>query len=260
MKIIDYLKAMAKRSRILFHVYIKYFWRPRRYTLIHELHQLTKNNALTTCLQIGANDGRVNDPIFRLIHKNEWNVAFVEPQTHVFKILKDITYRGNPRHLYFNCAISDKNGLRPFYSIGFSEKRWAHGLSSFLEDSLIKAYDSGYVERCAKLNGETVPENSEDLIKKSMVQCRTFDDVLDEYEDKFNDKLNLLLIDTEGFDYQIIKLFPFNRIRPSIIVYEHHHLSNEEYKESKELLQKYNYQLKVLGNDTLAFTERDVLH
>lgn len=249
------MKNFIKKNRKLFNIYIKYFWKPRKNTLTDKLYSLTKDNELTTCIQIGANDGRVNDPIFRLIRKNKWKVAFVEPQSRVFKILHNITYRANPQHFYFNSAISEERGFRPFYSIGFSDLRWAHGLSSFFKESLVNAYDSGYVERCVKSSGETIPNNPSELIKTSMIECITFEDILDEVESDFNNKVDLLLIDTEGFDYEIIKLYPFSRLRPGIIVYEHHQLSNADYMLSKEMLRKENYKISDIGNDTIAISK-----
>ena len=40
--------------------------------------------------------------------------------------------------------------------------------------------------------------------------------------------IDLLQIDTEGFDYEVLKMFDFNTYRPVIIQYEHFHLSMEE--------------------------------
>jgi hypothetical protein len=65
----------------------------------------------------------------------------------------------------------------------------------------------------------------------------------------------VLVIDTEGFDYQIIRQVDFKRIHPDIIVYEHKHLSRQDALACRQLLQKQGYALeKHLGN-TLAWCE-----
>lgn len=41
-------------------------------------------------------------------------------------------------------------------------------------------------------------------------------------------KIDLLVIDTMGFDFEILKMFPFDTIKPSIIHFEHSLLSPED--------------------------------
>ena len=39
--------------------------------------------------------------------------------------------------------------------------------------------------------------------------------------------ISFILIDTEGYDYEIIKLIDFEKYKPSILIFEHKHLSGQ---------------------------------
>jgi hypothetical protein len=64
--------------------------------------------------------------------------------------------------------------------------------------------------------------------------------------------LELLQIDAEGFDWEVIKLFPFRRAKPSIVRYEHMHLSAEARRAAASLLRGQGYTLLAEKSDTTA--------
>ncbi|MGA7937607.1 MAG: FkbM family methyltransferase [Kovacikia sp.] len=66
-------------------------------------------------------------------------------------------------------------------------------------------------------------------------------------------KLDLLHIDTEGYDYEIIKLIDFQKIKPSIILYESKHLNESDKSACLQLLREQSYITIELGGDTLAY-------
>ena len=53
----------------------------------------------------------------------------------------------------------------------------------------------------------------------------TFTDIFKKYQ---INQIDLLQIDTEGYDGELIKLFPFDLFKPSIIHFESKHLNKEE--------------------------------
>ena len=55
-------------------------------------------------------------------------------------------------------------------------------------------------------------------LDKSVVQCIAFDTLLYRHEVR---QIDLLQVDVEGYDFEIIKLVNFHRIRPNLIRYEH---------------------------------------
>ena len=52
-------------------------------------------------------------------------------------------------------------------------------------------------------------------------KSRADDTLLDRHHVK---KIDLLQIDVEGYDYELLKSFNFERIKPQLIRYEHRHL------------------------------------
>jgi hypothetical protein len=62
-----------------------------------------------------------------------------------------------------------------------------------------------------------------------------------------------LNIDTEGYDFEIIKLIDFSEIKPSMILYEHIHLNAMDSTQCMNLLKDKGYSLIIQGKDTFAF-------
>jgi len=46
----------------------------------------------------------------------------------------------------------------------------------------------------------------------------------------------LLQIDTEGYDYEVIKLFNIEKSQPKVIIYENEHLTTEQKKLCTQIL------------------------
>lgn len=65
-------------------------------------------------------------------------------------------------------------------------------------------------------------------------------------------RLDLLQIDTEGFDAEIIKMIDFSVIRPQIIKYEHVGLSDADKQNTELLLKQYGYRVFREGGDSIA--------
>src|SRR5262249_14888788 len=65
--------------------------------------------------------------------------------------------------------------------------------------------------------------------------------------------IDLLQIDVEGFDHELIMAIDFDRFRPSIIRFEHVHLSDEQHLACLERLLANNYRVALEDRDTLAY-------
>ena len=82
------------------------------------------------------------------------------------------------------------------------------------------------------------------------VNCVTFDTLFFQTNLKYVD---VLQIDTEGYDYEIIKLFNVERRKPRIINFEHAHLSDDDWNACVSMLISTGYHVAVAGHDTLAY-------
>ena len=69
-------------------------------------------------------------------------------------------------------------------------------------------------------------------------------------------KIDLLQIDTEGFDYEILKLFKFDRVLPKAIIFESENLSKADLSECTNWLSEKGYKFQTFGGDTLGVLKK----
>lgn len=237
------------RDPFLMKLFCKTFYRPKEGSLAEKLSTLNKSPFYF--IQVGGNDGFANDPIFRFVKKFGWKGIIIEPQKEVFKNRLAVTYRNEKNVSLENAAVAAETGIKKLYKIAVSNSRWATGLATFNYDVMLERIKNNnrIKDRAAK---EGVPylENDEDYITYEEVPCITLSDLMNKY--KFP-QLNLLQIDTEGFDYEVIKTIDFNNFKPEIISFEHHLLSEIDQQKCWKLLTDQGYKIQQFKGDTLAF-------
>jgi FkbM family methyltransferase len=148
-----------------------------------------------------------------------------------------------------NAALDAKDGLKPIYKISVSNSRWATGLTSFSRAVLEEAIRSGYIEKEAIKEGCPLPENKEDYIAEESVECICTDSLI---EKSGLERIDWLQIDTEGFDFEIIKMFNIGVTKPAVIVYENLHFSVSLQNECLNYLKQHDYECRNFGPNTLA--------
>jgi histidinol-phosphate/aromatic aminotransferase/cobyric acid decarboxylase-like protein len=67
---------------------------------------------------------------------------------------------------------------------------------------------------------------------------------------------HLLHIDTEGYDYQVLRTLDFSVTSPVAIFIEHKHLGGSERKELMRLLHKHSYIVRDCGGDYFAIDKK----
>ena len=210
-------------------------------------YSLEKENF--TVLQIGANDGLINDPLCRLIRKGDWQGVLIEPQKLVFETYLQKLYANYPAIKLLNNAIGNSNSIEKLYVISFSAERWATGLASFVKSSIEGKIKDGYVAKCINKYKENAPSSVADYIATQDVSCISFETVFEKTQLK---KIDLLQIDTEGFDFEIIKMFPFDKMKPGLISFESERLSKEDMKACEIYLKKNGYNVSPIERDSVA--------
>lgn len=190
-------------------------------------------------VQVGSNDGLQGDPIHDLIiSRKNWSGIFIEPVDFLFHRLKK-NYGDAERFVFENVAIGTEKGNRPFYYVSDKAKNdlelpyWHDQLGSF---------DKGHITRM--LGDEISP-----YIIEGDVECLPLQEVLDRNR---VEGIDLLHIDTEGFDYQVLSQLDIKRYKPSVILFEHHLLTDEDFVKARKLLHRTGYRLLHYGNDILA--------
>lgn len=208
-----------------------------------------------TFLQIGGNDGELGDPVYHFVKHHQWKGVILEPQRKVFENKLKKTYRSNDRVELVNAAIAEKSDKKTIYKISFSDSRWATGLASLNREKIENNIKSGYVERRAKEEGEQLPANKEDWITEEVVQTYSVNDIIR----KFNvSDLNVLVMDTEGYDYTILNTLDFTRIKPDVLIFEYGFFTPEQEQKINERLKNNNYAAKKLYMNTFAIQKHKI--
>ncbi len=68
--------------------------------------------------------------------------------------------------------------------------------------------------------------------------------------------IDILHIDTEGYDWKVLSQLDFNRFQPKAILYEHKLLSITEKNEAIDYLKTNDYLIHVLGGDYLCLKKQ----
>ncbi len=207
-----------------------------------------ENNEKSTFAVIGANDAKDNDIIKFVIDTSLGRGCLVEPQPSVFSRLKK-AYSDQTNLVLVNAAIDRATGQKSFYSLNFSESRWATGLASFNKKVIIKHFENGYIQKCAKKEEIIMTSNFDSYIKTDLVQTVSVQDLA---RDNDFSLFNVLFIDTEGNDANIIRSIDLSLFSPNLIYFEHIHLVIKDYLICCNLLRRNGYILFKYGRDTLA--------
>lgn len=242
--------SLSASNNFLFLWNYKYFFRPKQRTLPAFLSDYSHSVGDSfTVVQIGANDGITHDPIHKFIKRDKWGGVLLEPQSYVFDKYLSKIYRKHPNIIVLNAAMGMEDGEAPLYKIGFSNARWATGLATFERATLEKAFSSGHVNRKCKKEKINIPEDTTTHIVEEKVNIISLETLRKKY--KLN-KIDLLMIDTEGFDFEIIKMFNIAVTKPGVIIFEHSHLSDEDYGVCLDHLETNDYVIRKEGANTVA--------
>jgi FkbM family methyltransferase len=190
-------------------------------------------------IEIGSNDGEQHDPLRPIILSRPWAGIMVEPVPYVFERLRR-NYGAMDRVTLENLAIADRDGRRPFYHVAPVDDPQRENLPTW--------YDAiGSLSREAVLaHVEHIPD-IECRVVRAEVACLTFESLCRKHG---IGEFDLLLIDTEGYDFEIIKQIDFTAHRPKLVIYEHFHLRPADRVGCKTHLERLGYETLAEGFDT----------
>jgi hypothetical protein len=93
-----------------------------------------------------------------------------------------------------------------------------------------------------------IPEIDQ-LVESEIVECVTLETL---FEKHAVSRIDLLLVDTEGYDLEVLRQFDFRRYRPRLIIYEHKNLPPGGREESERLLRQSGYRVVPVGGNNVA--------
>lgn len=161
-------------------------------------------------VQIGSNDGMMNDPLYEYIKKYNWSGIMVEPVPYLYDRLVE-NYKDRDNLIFKNVAVAETEDVMKFYYLKddeYDKKNMSdgwHGLGSFKKDVIYK------------FRGKL--KHFDTAITTMDVQTITFDSLVSE-----NKNIDLLHIDTEGYDFEIIKSIDLQEYNISVILFENQHI------------------------------------
>lgn len=211
------------------------------------LKHLSNSKDIIQFLQIGAFDGKHYDELHDFIKDNmKFKGLLIEPIKKAFEeLLKTYSHRSD--WLFENLAITEKKEIRQVWTIPYELKDsldlpdWAVGCSTLLKNS-----NSLFGKHCNKTEFEALKKHT----VLEFVQCDHLYNVMLKHNFFTND---IVQIDTEGYDWLIIKQLNLEEHCPKIINFEFFNLTTEHYNEAITYLNLYNYSLYKCSNNIISF-------
>jgi FkbM family methyltransferase len=192
-------------------------------------------------VQIGANDGASFDPLYPLIRRSpgQFRGLVVEPLKDKFDMLKQ-AYADIKSITPVNLAVHNTEKEMVIHRVRPDlEKKlgpWARGIGSFNPEHHKRSY----------------LDNSHMIAEK--VICATFDRLLAAHKIS---NLELLITDTEGYDFEILRNLDFAKYRPTYIHFEHGLpsglMSWAMYKDLIGYMAEHGYNISHETHDATAF-------
>ena len=206
------------------------------------LRVLINKKKITKILQIGANDGKSDDFLYKSFNKDLEGIL-LEPMEDAYASLKK-NYEQFNKVKCLNLALDIKDQEKIFFSVNpkyfehykkkFSDKnvKWLNILSSFHKEHLVR---HGIKDK--------------HIISKN-IKCISFKTLIDRYD--FED-LDLLIIDTEGYDCTLVNNFIETMDMRPLIIFEWIHGGNDEVNKLLKKLIENNYEFFKIGRDLICF-------
>jgi FkbM family methyltransferase len=201
------------------------------------LHHLGRTGYRPFLVIIGAMDGVSFDDFHGYIVGYEWSGLFVEPIAEQFNRLcahyASLPYR--PDNRYENCAIAEHDGTVRMLTIdqGAVDRGEVHpalgGMSAIDPPRNGLAQEAAVVERYGR---------------RIDVPCLTLRSLFQRHG---VDRVDVLCIDAEGWDYRILRQLDFITYRPKLIRCEFVNLPAPEQFGAVRLLERHGYVVRLQG-------------
>lgn len=191
-------------------------------------------------VKVGANDGIAGDPCSDiLLADRRWTGILIEPVPYCFERLK-AAFGDVNRFALEQVAIGATPGKQTFYYVDTHARSKIPSLPFWFDQ--LGSFDKNHIMK--HLDGVLEP-----FIVEAPVAVRRLDAVLDGHG---AGDVHLLHVDTEGYDYEVLKTIDLERRRPIAIFIEHRHLPGSQRDDMHRLLRAHGYKVRDCGGDYFA--------
>jgi len=207
-------------------------------------------------IQVGANDGKYNDPIYDWVKKNKekTNIVLIEPLQSLIPYLEE-NYSYHASAEILNKAVSG-NDSEELSLYGIKQKYWGHIDADYGKEwpdyriaTGVTTADKGKILQWASENIATGAD-PEDIIEKYKVGTISPSSIVTQ-SNNVND-VHVLQVDAEGMDDDVVYSFFRSGIYPNIVNIETKHLSQDS-------LESYNDTLADNGYEVFNYTSGEKL-
>lgn len=191
-------------------------------------------------VQIGANDGVLNDPIHASVQRYGWHGLLVEPIPWIFDRLV-ANYSGAEGMSFENAAISATDGTMPMFYV---ERR--DGDPDFLDQ--LFSFDEEILR-----SHRYASEDFDERVVRTEVNALTMPSLVARHG---IETIDVLHIDTEGYDVEILKQVDFSaQWAPRFILFEIKHLDPGTYRQARSMLRAAGYRVFPVWHDAFAYRD-----
>ena len=219
------------------------------------LKVLIEINGKLNIVVVGANDGRVNDPIyeFAMEMSSKTNMLLIEPNKFLLPHLRK-SYSSHPSYQIANCAIG-QGGILTLYAVKANwfdhfQPAYAKGWPQYRAATGITSANKEHVEKALLREGI----NPDDAIESLNVPCQQLSQLLAALN--WPTAIDVLQIDAEGYDDSVIHAANIQDTEPKLIYFENHNISEERMDALVNYLSRHHYQTYKMGGDSLAVDSR----
>lgn len=199
-----------------------------------------------TFVQVGANDGKSGDPIFKHILTYGESALLIEPQPWLAEPIR-LAYKKYRGKLFVeSIAIGTEAGTLGIHVL--KEEHWDEYLQRVGRhpNQIASPVRSQILKRVARRLDLSM-EQAEAYVGVLNVEVKPLSRLLPEYGLA---TVDVLQIDCEGWDYNVIK--SFGDYRPAIINFDSSNLTSEDWRDFVEWSKEAGYGFIQTATDTLA--------
>jgi len=204
------------------------------------LSRLGASRAQVHYVQVGANDGQLDDPVFKIAQHQGWSGLLIEPNPAYFAALTAL-HGDNPKMTLVQCGVSSNHGSAQLFHLHpDSEHRfpdWARGCASLDQ------------ERIAATLSKVIPDGASHLTETriDLVPLRT---VLGQNGIQRTD---LLVVDVEGHEHDVLVSANIDTLSPDLVLVESNAGLDDDTDPVRRFLQEHGYRVSRIGDDLIAF-------